>query len=112
MRCGSCRELPEDAGLCVRRRDRRVKNCRVIGDTYCPSRAARIASPECLRHVTPRYASFGRFALSSTRLDFEQAGEIGFTVGERVQTAGRAWYRGEHCNFNPALANMRAHDAI
>jgi hypothetical protein len=50
--------------------------------------------------------------VTTQKLNFEEAGEIRFTVYKRLQTAGRAWYRGEHCSFNPALANMRAHDAI
>jgi hypothetical protein len=38
------------------------------------------------------------------RLEFEIAG--------RKQVAHRTWYRGEHCNFNPSVANMRAPNAI
>lgn len=38
--------------------------------------------------------------------------DIAFTVAGRRQEAGGHWFRGEHCNFNPARANMRAPDAI
>lgn len=35
-----------------------------------------------------------------------------FTTAGRQQRAHRTWYRGEHCNYNPTLANLRAPDAI
>jgi hypothetical protein len=44
--------------------------------------------------------------------DGPAAGTIEFEVDGRKQTAARGWYRGEHTNYNPAVANMRALDAV
>jgi hypothetical protein len=35
-----------------------------------------------------------------------------FTTGNRAQEASPTWYRGEHCNYNPTQANMRAPNAV
>jgi hypothetical protein len=35
-----------------------------------------------------------------------------FEVAGRKQEAGRTWYRGEQCNYNPNVANMRLPDAV
>jgi hypothetical protein len=42
----------------------------------------------------------------------ERGEGITFTLGRQRQTAGSAWYRGDVCNFNPAVPNMRRYDAI
>src|SRR5439155_14604444 len=39
-------------------------------------------------------------------------GPLEFSVAGRRQIAARAWYRGEHCNLNPAVPNMRSPDAV
>lgn len=49
---------------------------------------------------------------SSPQSGYVDPPDIAFTVGGRRQEAGGHWFRGEHCNFNPARANMRAPDAI
>jgi hypothetical protein len=37
---------------------------------------------------------------------------IRFDILSRKQTAHPTWYRGEHCNFNPNVANMRSTHAV
>lgn len=41
-----------------------------------------------------------------------EADNLAIVIEGREQTADSAWFRGEHCNFNPSLANMRSADAI
>lgn len=50
--------------------------------------------------------------MSEVEVQLEGADGIVFTLGNRRQTAASAWFRGADCNFNPAAAKMRRHDAI
>jgi hypothetical protein len=39
-------------------------------------------------------------------------GGFGFEVGGRKQIAHSSWYRGPHCNYNPAVKNLSTADAV
>jgi hypothetical protein len=35
-----------------------------------------------------------------------------FEIGRRKRKTGPEWFRGEHCNFSPNIANMRSAHAV
>lgn len=41
-----------------------------------------------------------------------QNAAITFSTGKTRQSANHTWFRGEHCNFNPTLANMRSASSV
>ena len=38
--------------------------------------------------------------------------QIQFAIGDQSQRAHHTWFRGDHCNFNPNVENMRGADAV
>jgi len=45
-------------------------------------------------------------------LDTPDQSLIEFEVDEKSQIAHPTWFRGDHCNFNPQIANMIAQDSV
>ena len=51
-------------------------------------------------------------SVTGVRLDAKNQDPVRFEVAGRKHVAHHTWFRGEHCNFGPNLANMQSSTAI